>query len=254
MQRFEAAGFADLSAQIGGLAMSPLVRDRQIPPTILPRLLEFRERFSVLGMRLTAMLLDRIIASARHGVGGRPMTEGDLADYLPELHSRMVDELDIQVLLRVEHTEYFEQDTPFGESVCAAFPSLHFDAREAGNCLALGRHTACVMHLGRVMESALKVFGRALAVDGVEHLPSWDAILSKIDGELARRHKDKSPGWAPHEPFFAEAAAFLRTVQKAWRNPAMHADQRYDYEQARDIYRAVGAFLAHLAKEVREAT
>ena len=63
-----------------------------------------------------------------------------------------------KVLLQIDANklEFFDNLQAFGEEVFAAYPSANDDIFEASICLALERGTACVMHLGRVVEVGLR--------------------------------------------------------------------------------------------------
>src|SRR5216683_4653264 len=63
-----------------------------------------------------------------------------------------------------EYAQYFENAQLFGLEVFNAFPRANDDVTEAGNCLALERSTACVMHLMRAAEVALRALAKALGV------------------------------------------------------------------------------------------
>jgi hypothetical protein len=164
---------------------------------------------------------------------------------LIELQTRLTDELEGHVFLAVpsSYRQRYEAPLKEWESVATKFSTTTFDIEEASKCLALGRSTACVFHLMRVMEVGLRFIGQTLGVGG----HTWDDILRRIDRELAKRFQDKSEAWRKSEPAFAEAAALLRSVKTAWRNPTMHVDRIHTQEQAADIFSAARAFMRHLA-------
>ena len=66
--------------------------------------------------------------------------------------------------------------TLFGTEVAARFPRAIVDIEEAGKCFALGRFTACVFHLMRVVEAGLAAISRSLNI--VKHSPTWEAYLT----------------------------------------------------------------------------
>jgi hypothetical protein len=60
------------------------------------------------------------------------------------------------IQIAVSAAEYYRATSPlFGGDVDLKFASASFEISEAGKCFALGRYTACVFHLMRVMEVAL---------------------------------------------------------------------------------------------------
>jgi hypothetical protein len=182
----------------------------------------------------------------------------DLAACLQELRREIQREVRLLVLMRIptDKARYYQHSPSelFGSETVAAFRSTERDIEEAAKCYAAGRNTACVMHVQKILERGLRELGRALDVSNVEHLPSWDAILLKIDRELQKRHNEKPEGWAVDEPFYAEAAAFLREVQKAWRNPSTHIGNPYDEEKALEVFDSVKKFMRHLATRLKEKT
>ncbi len=139
----------------------------------------------------------------------------------------------------------------FGEDVFLNFPEARFDIEEASHCLAYHRATACVFHLMRVMEVALRVLGDTLKLPPTTN-PTWDAILTKCDSELTKRLAQRSPEWQVDDVFFSGATGMLRAVKDAWRNPTMHVEKVYTEEQAEDIWNAVKGFMRHLATKLKE--
>lgn len=138
----------------------------------------------------------------------------------------------------------------FGEEVARAFPSTVVDIEEAGKCLAFERTTACVFHLMRVMEMALRILGLTLNLPTGN--PTWEMILAKCDKEQAKPSSQRTPEWQNNDEFLAGATAMLRSVKNAWRNPTMHIDKVYTKEQAQDIWDSVRGFMRHLATQLKE--
>ena len=63
-----------------------------------------------------------------------------------------------------EQADFYSQEELFGMKVNAKFPMIQYDMVEAENCLAMGRDTACVFHLMRIMEVGVQKFGKKLGV------------------------------------------------------------------------------------------
>jgi hypothetical protein len=80
-------------------------------------------------------------------------------------------ELSSMIFLRIanEHVNLYREKQLFGAKVAEVFPAAISDIEEAGKCLALGRATAGVFHLMRIMELGLKVLARPL---GIPYAPS----------------------------------------------------------------------------------
>lgn len=176
---------------------------------------------------------------------------------LDELNSRIYDELSsyLVLVIRQANADYYEQVNLFGDEVFNNFASANFDIEEAGKCLATERHTACVMHLQRVLEVGLKAYGKLLAVTYLSPQPSWGEVLRLTGEEIRERNNRHSPkNWnSKEEKEFCEGIQpFLVAVKNAWRNTSMHADKVYNEEIAKEIFDAVRGFMRHLAEHLNE--
>lgn len=185
---------------------------------------------------------------------GLALTDTHLTDLIAAseyLLKTFRDELDARPLFVAapHNADLLEQKTPpFGEAVDDAFPSSTIDISEAAQCLALGRWTACVMHLMRALEAPLAALAaRCNIPDGA----NWNTLLNQIEAKIRSRERSEQQedDW---EQWAAEAATHFRFIKNGWRNHAMHARQAYDEARAREIYDSVGAFLKHLAGRLRE--
>ncbi len=167
-----------------------------------------------------------------------------------ELHAlskRIRDELDTQSFLMIPPSKigYYEGKQPlFGVDVFSRFPSANDDIAEAGKCLALGRSTACVFHLMRVMEAGLKAVAREM---GIPYAPSWESYLKQINKQIEMDWKEKTPDWKSEEPFYKEVSGDLQAIKIAWRNPTMHIVRKYTEEASQNIFMAVKGFMERLA-------
>jgi HEPN domain-containing protein len=106
------------------------------------------------------------------------------------------------------------------------------------------------MHLQRALEVALKLLCKKIGA--AEFLPSWHAMLKKIDTELRKSRDEMHEFVREHLQQTAEAAALLREVQFAWRNPSMHVDAIYDESKALEVLTAARAFLKSLSGLISE--
>jgi hypothetical protein len=164
-----------------------------------------------------------------------------------ELNLRMADELDKRFFLSVspEEIEYYRQQSPlFGQEVEDKFPSMSEDISEAGKCLALGRSTACVFHLMRVMEIGLRRVGTAIGV-ALTASKNWQNILDEMNKRIrAMDQKDEKT------KRYASASAHLYNVKLAWRNEVMHPKQTYTAEESKLLFSAVGVFIRDISNLV----
>jgi hypothetical protein len=179
-----------------------------------------------------------------------------IQELFPEALNRIEDECKRHLVFFIEpqHAKYysdaqfFDAQDPAAKKVSTEFPSAAEDIAESGRCLACGRSTACIMHLGRVVEVGLKALAGAL---GVTPQNDWGKYLSEIDKELQHRFK-KAGARTPDEQFYAEAQITIDSVRRAWRNPTMHIDKTYTVERAEEILIAVRSFMRHLATRIHE--
>jgi hypothetical protein len=147
-----------------------------------------------------------------------------------------------------DYLKYFENPKLFGDEVFNAFPSATDDIAEAGTCIALERSTACVMHCMRVTESALKALAKAI---GVLPQSDWGGYIREIYKELEKQVKNAGAKTPEHQ-FYAEAAAQIDNVKRAWRNPSMHVDKSYSGPRAEEILLATKSLMIHLAARISE--
>jgi hypothetical protein len=158
--------------------------------------------------------------------------------------------LNNRVFFEPEHqyAKYFQQPELFGKEVFDAFPSANDDIAETGNCLAMERSTASVMHSMRVTEAALKALAAKI---GVPAQTDWGGYIREIYKELEKQAK-AAGGRSPDHQFYGEAAAQIDNVKRAWRNPSMHVDKSYSQPRAEEILLATKSLMIHLATKVSE--
>jgi hypothetical protein len=138
-------------------------------------------------------------------------------------------------------SEFYDQKESFGAAVNARFPSIQFDMTEAGNCYAMGRGTACVFHLMRIMEVGVQEFGNTLGVEFVSE-KVWQVILDQANKAIKTLSSTDS-----RIVGFNQASAHLFSVKLAWRNNVMHPNDTYTLEEAKDLIQSVKLFMGHLA-------
>ncbi|QEE43600.1 hypothetical protein FVA81_02940 (plasmid) [Rhizobium sp. WL3] len=161
--------------------------------------------------------------------------------------SSFQDEMEARLLFTFPRSSarYFSDGPPFGAEVEDVFPNVNYDVVEAGKCLALGRWTATVIHLMRVLEAGLEALARQVGVTPGEN---WNSVLNAIESKLREvRRKTDGP---EQEQWAAEAGVHLRFIRNAWRNHAMHPLERYDSERASQIFEHTRSFMQHLASKL----
>jgi hypothetical protein len=149
---------------------------------------------------------------------------------------------------------FFEIDiTTFGERFKNDFASAIFEVDEAGKCHALGRSTACVFHLMRLMELGIKTIARSLGlpdpVKGSDR--NWGQMLGKILDEIKRRNSSKL--WKNNDrELFESLYASLDAVRVAWRNTTMHVENKYTDDESEHIFVATHGFMRKLSDRMDE--
>jgi hypothetical protein len=164
-----------------------------------------------------------------------------------EVQSRLFDEFESQgkfFYIPLSRASLFEKSEPFGPVVSRKFPDATEDIGEAGKCYACARYTACVFHLMRVMEHGVQRLGKKLRVTHVE-TTVWQKILDQINSAIR-----VLPAKSVKARRLAEVSAHLYNVKLAWRNEVMHPKSTYTEEEADNLLRQVGLFMAHLAQVV----
>jgi hypothetical protein len=173
---------------------------------------------------------------------------------LTEMGKRMRAELKAHVYLYVsrDSAPFLQQPFAKWEEARKAFPSTEYDIREAGNCLALGRATACVFHVMRVLEGGLCALAKKFDVP-FEH-KAWGEIINRIEKEIRQinQRSEKPRGWKDDEQFYSEAASQFMHFKNAWRNYTAHRQFKYTEEEAEAVYRHVRDFMKHLAERLKE--
>lgn len=175
---------------------------------------------------------------------------GQLIGFASSAITAFVAEANARLLLTVsaDHVKCFASGDPlFGQEVEDAFPSAATDIAEAGNCRALERWTASVMHLMRVLEVGLRCLAASKGVDPNEN---WNKVLNEIEDKL--RAVSKKVEGAEAEKWAAEAGTHFRFIKNAFRNHAMHPNEHYSEERAVLIYDNTRSFMQHLATRLSE--
>lgn len=175
---------------------------------------------------------------------GHAVIQSQIRQMLIDLHQRICDELDDRFFISIpsESIGYYRPDEPlFGKDVEAKFPMMSEDISEAGKCLALGRPTATVFHLMRVVEIAVQRFGDKLGVELATE-KNWQNILDEINKAIKTLdHK------LPQTRAYAGASSHLYNIKIRWRNEVMHPKQTYTTAEAKDVFEAVRTFIRDLA-------
>jgi hypothetical protein len=167
------------------------------------------------------------------------------------LHDTLIAELRSKYFLYLDGVEQklYESEGEYSEDVANCFPDSLYDLEEAAKCLGLNRPTACVMHMMRAMEPMLEEVGRPLGISTKTN-PSWHSFLTKFPAALNQHYGTADEGWRRKNGFYDEILADLATVKRVWRNPTMHAANKYDWAEANKIYSSVMDFAELLSSKM----
>lgn len=209
------------------------------------------------GMPVTAAAVARLRTSLEAVDRSQPLAGGSyearsIEDAITGLVASFHSECMNQTSLVVDpnRVEFFEQTEPvFGDAVSLKFGKIATDIAEAGKCYALERPTACVFHLMRVAEFAVKRLGKKLQVPIDVEKEGWYQIIVHVNRGVdalpsrtaAQRKKKQALG---------AAAAHLNSVRIATRNDVMHPKATYTDEEAKTLFDATKALMQQMAKIV----
>lgn len=242
-----------LNANRFGAVIEFLIGNREALKNLKGNLRKPDSRNAKYGLKETIANLEKLdlpvtVAAAREVA--RVKTYPDLHRGLVQIANTLKFELEDRKFYRPirQLQKYYNQADLFGKEVFDAFPSANNDIAEAGNCLALERGTACVLHLMRVVEVGLRILAGAV---GVSTQSNWGAYLREIDRALEAKIKAAGRHSA-EERFYAEARVTIDGVRMVWRNPTMHTENNYSPERAEDILISVRTLMRHLATRLSE--
>lgn len=168
-----------------------------------------------------------------------------LIDAMAECHFIQLDSQEIALL---------RDEQGFGTKVDEVFPDAAFDIREAQQCLAFGRHTGCVFHLGRVAELTAVTIGQAIGYASPK--PGFGEVLKSLDRELERARNDypKASKWLKGRvEVYATVVAQMHAANTAWRGKVAHLDRKYDRNEAERIYNTTKTLVQYWAEQFTPA-
>lgn len=208
---------------------------------------------SLAGMPLSVISMKKAIIELKK----QEINNKNLSKIIEEILTRIQDEFSLITLVGISMNKlsYFEKPALFGQKVTDKYPSAIFEIEEAGNCFALDRNTACVMHLMRTLEIALSsiALGIGLSITDISSNPNWGAILKKINNKISANNAANNAIWILSKSFYENIYTHLNSIRVAWRNPTMHVEKTYTEESAEDIFNSVKGLMRHLAEHLDES-
>jgi hypothetical protein len=225
------------------------------------------------GLTLSAMssqaTLDQTIATEGN-ILGQPQLQDKMvisaADLIPwkasvrDLQTRVRDEFKSRYVLVIpaDKVQFYNPHKPlFGPVVDTQFPSqASFEISEAGKCFALGRYTATVFHLMRILEIALESIRLCLQMPKPIKAAdkNWGRTLENMNREIKGRSDAKPQIWTrlTDKTLFDELYITLDRIRGLWRNTTMHVETKYTEEEAKDIFDAVKTLMRKIASRFDE--
>lgn len=143
-----------------------------------------------------------------------------------------------------EAAEHYGLIAAFGEEFWEKFRGARDDLEHAGNCLALGEGTACVMHLMRTLEIVIRDLGRRLGMT-FDLKDTWGRILTDLDAKIESLpagtldEQRKKHQWS-------ECRNYLWHVKRAHRDDSMHGVRAYSPKEAKEVFNATKDFALYL--------
>lgn len=198
--------------------------------------------------RNAEVLKAKIEVAKRKPLMGQKLNIEELLNDVERIKNDMLYILESRLFysLTSQAAEIYGKPELFGPKVAKKFSAACADIEWAGNCLALGQPTACVLHLNRAMEIALRKV--AVRLKGVTVGPK--AAMGDVLNSMMQPIKDlpvKTNAQKRKKEKWSECALNLSHVKMAWRDPGSHGRQNYDDKQARDIFERVQGFMQQLA-------
>ena len=185
-----------------------------------------------------------------NGLRKDTLTLPELEMLLLQVMPRLCDEFGEQTFLALssrEATLYGVAEPPFGSEVAEKFKSAIYDINEAAKCLALGRSTASVFHLMRVVERGLRAVYLCMGLT-VPDNNSWGIWLKGIRDERMRRGDRK---WSEND-YFQDVYSRLDATKDAQRDPTIHIETIHTESEAAVIYENTKALMQKIASRMDE--
>jgi len=212
----------------------------------LPKLLDSilanaEELCADLNLKMSLRRTRQIRSDCTDGVSARKVA--DLRESVKDLNRTVIEELeDIRFLfVPSERISYWSETPLFSEKVQRRYKRAFDDMVEAGKCLAVGRYTACVFHLMRVVEIGAKRLAKNVGL-----APSHKAPLGTIARDISKevvKMPTTTPKESDRKEAFSKTVDHLAHITAGWRNKTMHPGLSYNEEEATLMFKNVCSFV-----------
>lgn len=237
---------------LGGIEDSAEKHDILLPATVqtvIPPLQAFRAAADNVGARLACVSADRIIQALQ----SEPctVTLGACSRVLMDIESRFADHLGFVKLFVIPEERailFSGADNLLKAETATLYRSVWFDCEEAAKCLCLGRSTACVFHVMRMLEVAIAALSKRLSIpDPAKADRSWGSMLNAIKSKIGEIHPVKKRVVGCEGSKLEEVYVSLDAIKNPWRNATMHVESVYTEEEARHILISCSLLLDKMA-------
>lgn len=219
----------------------------------LANVIRFKDACVALGLESTGRQAERI----ENMLGSTDPTDGHTAVWarlkpeVVQLGIRFEEEIGdaIAYHLSAAEQDLYTNPTQTWQAALDSFPSALNDVEEAGKCLALGRHTAAVVHTMRILEFGLAALGREFSVS--TNRATWHRIIEQIHDAIEAKSLALGGSWSD-QTFYSGAATQMTFFKDAWRNHVMHGRVTFDEETAPPVIEYVRRFMSDLATKLSE--
>ena len=208
--------------------------------------------------RSIGYIQDSILTSG-YGWLGKPYNLLGLGEIIKLLRDIIKQELRKRLFMYIplDQAQWYDKKDGFGIEVSKAFPSAIEDIKEAGNCYATGRYTACVFHLMRVAEIGLRALVRDRRIKFPKDTPIELKEMRELFQALEQAEKDikgypKTKAREAQFDFYHGAMVQLRAFMNLYRHRTMHAREFYSQYRAQEALDSVGKFIKILASKISE--
>ena len=158
-------------------------------------------------------------------------------------------------VLNPDDNRFYDNRELAGDRFRNNWPNANTELTEAGNCFALDRHTACVCHLMRSLEYALKAFEAELKITPptAGYANTWGKIIARIEGKRFNPGtKTVTADWVKNAEFYDTLLSYFSAAKSACRDKTFHVEASYGRDSSKKMLDCVVAVLAKSAEHLRE--
>lgn len=225
-------------------------KDYALEPEIIKNLVFLADQACKIATELGLKFSLQKATQLKMAAGMLPFSATHAIQMFSDVREAFTHELQTVLFLRAtdDMVEHLDKKQPFGVSVSTAFPECVEDLEEAHQCFALARYTASMFHLGRAMESAVKLVAKKAGAK-IPKKDNWQHYSDAINAAIKAMPFNTLTQRNKREPF-AGVANYLFNFKEAWRNQTAHPKKTYTRQEARDLLSSAQAFFQYAAVKV----